>query len=339
MTIRILIASYIEPEHVERMRNVSAELEVIYEPELMAKPRYLADHKGHAFTRTPDQETRWRNLLASADILFDFDQTHLDDLPDLAPQAKWMQTTSSGVARFLEDRDYFSRMPHTKFTNAAGIHAQPLAEFCLMVMIMFNKGSLQVMKDQQAKHWERYAGTDLSNRTLVVVGLGKVGQEVARLGKQFRMHTIGVKRTIKDANLAALNVDELFAPDDLHKVLPKADYLVLIAPHTDETVKMMGETEFNLMPKGAVLVNIGRGALVDEPALVAALESGHIAGAGLDVFEVEPLPKTSPFWEMDNVIISPHSASTTNNENRLITDLFCENLKRYLAGDELVNLL
>lgn len=339
MTVKVLIASYLEPEFVERIRQVSNELEVIYEPDLLAKPRYFADHKGEPLARTPEQEARWLELLASADILFDFDQSHLDDLPELALKAKWMQTTSSGVDRFLSDRGYYKRMPHTMFTNAAGIHAQPLAEFCLMAMIMFNKGSLQVLEDQKAKHWERYAGTDLSNKTLVVVGLGKVGQEVARLAKQFRMKTIGVKRAIKGANLAELNVDELYTPDNLHKVLPEAEYLVLIAPHTDETTKMMGEQEFNLMPKGAVLVNIGRGALVDEPALVKSLQNGHLAGAGLDVFEIEPLPESSPFWEMPNVIVSPHSASTTNNENRLITDLFCENLKRYLAGDKLINLL
>ena len=339
MSVKVLITSYLEPEFVERIRAVDNKLEVIYEPELLAKPRYIADHKGIPFTRTPEQEKRWLELLASADILYDFDQSHLDDFPELATNAKWMQTSSSGVARFIADQGYDKRMPNLVFTNAAGIHAQPLAEFCLMAMIMFNKGSLKVLEDQKVKKWERYAGTDLSNKTLVVVGLGQVGQEVARLGKQFRMRTIGIKRNVKGANLQDMFVDELYTPQDLHAVLPKADYLVLIAPHTDETSKMMGEKEFALMPKGSVLINIGRGALVDEPALIKALNSGHIAGAGLDVFDVEPLPTSSPFWDMENVIVSPHSASTTNNENKLITDLFCENLKRYLAGEEMLNLI
>ncbi|TCO76992.1 D-2-hydroxyacid dehydrogenase [Chromatocurvus halotolerans] len=339
MTIRVLIASYLEPEYVEQIRQVDSRLDVIYEPSLVARPRYVADHKGEAFIRSAGEEERWRQYLGQAEVIFDFDQTHLDDLPELAGRARWLQTTSSGVARFIVEHGYDRRMPDTVFTNAAGIHAQPLAEFCFMVMTMFNKNVLSVLEDQKARRWERYAGLDLSNRTLVIVGLGKVGQEVARLAKQFRMNVIGVKQAIKNADLSALNVDALYGAGDLDHVLPMAEFLVLIAPHTAETEKMMGEKQFSLMPQGAVLINIGRGALVDEPALVAALQNGHLRGAGLDVFETEPLPGHSPFWHMPNVIVSPHSASTTNNENRLITDLFCQNLKRYLAGKPLINVV
>ncbi|EED33595.1 probable phosphoglycerate dehydrogenase [gamma proteobacterium NOR5-3] len=339
MTVKVLIASYLEPEYVEQIRQVDARLEVIYEPSLIAKPRYNADHKGASFTRSTAQEAAWRALLAEADIIFDFDQTHLEDLPELAVKAKWLQTTSSGVARFISDNKYDERMPDTVFTNAAGIHAQPLAEFCIMVMTIFNKGFLGVLRDQKNRHWERYAGTDLSNKTLVIVGLGKVGQEVARLAKQFRMKTIGVKRSIANIQPEELNVDELYTPEAMDRLLPVADYLVLIAPHTDETENMMGEREFALMPAGSVLINIGRGALVDEDALMDALQRGHLSGAGLDVFKTEPLPKDSPFWGMPNVIVSPHSASTTDNENRLITELFCENLRLFLADKPLINVV
>jgi glyoxylate/hydroxypyruvate reductase len=339
MTLEILITSYLEQDHVEKIRLIDSNIEVIYEPSLIAKPRYLADHKGGAFKRTPAQETQWQKLLARADILFDFDQTHLNDLPELAPQVKWVQSTSSGIGRFIEENNYNLRMPNTVFTTARGVHAQPLAEFCIMVMTIFNKGFLKIIKEQSSRVWERYAGKDLSNRTLVVVGLGKVGQEVARLAKQYRMHTIGVKQSIKGANLKELYVDELYSPDDLQDVLPRAEYLVLVTPHTDKTEKMIGEKEFSLMPEGSILINIGRGALVDEPALIKALETGHLAGAGLDVFDIEPLPESSPFWNMPNVIVSPHSASTTDNENELITDIFCENLKNYIKGYKLINVL
>ncbi|WP_439105833.1 D-2-hydroxyacid dehydrogenase [Congregibacter sp.] len=339
MPVLILITSFLESEYVEQIRAVDSSLEVIYEPTLIAKPRYPADHKGEPFERSAQQEEQWQKLLAEAEVVFDFDQTHLDDLPGLAPNARWLQTTSSGVARFLSERGYRERMPNTVFTNAAGIHAQPLAEFCFMVMTIFNKGFLRLMEEQKAKRWERYAGFDLSNRTIVIVGLGKVGQEVARLAKQFRMNVIGVKRSTSHADLDALNVDELYTPDALDKVLPRAEFLVLIAPHTAETENMMGEDQFASMPGGAVLVNIGRGALVDEPALIASLQSGHLRGAGLDVFKTEPLPEDSPLWDMPNVIVSPHSASTTNNENQLITDLFCQNLRLYLAGKPLINVV
>ncbi|MFN2329752.1 MAG: D-2-hydroxyacid dehydrogenase [Chromatocurvus sp.] len=339
MAIQILITSYLEPKYVEQIRQVDPRLEVIYDPSLIAKPRYVADHKGEFLTRSAEQEQRWQSYLDKAEIIFDFDQTHLDDLPELAVNAKWLQATSSGVARFIAERGYDKRMPDTVFTNAAGVHAQPLAEFCFMVMTLFNKNFLRVLEDQKAKRWERYAGLDLSSRTLVIVGLGKVGQEIARLAQQFRMHVIGVKRSIDNTDPERLNVDELYEARDLDKVLPMAEFLVLIVPHTAETEKMMGEEQFALMPEGSVLINIGRGALVDEPALVAALEKGHLLGAGLDVFETEPLPEHSPFWKMPNVIVSPHSASTTGNENRLITDLFCQNLKLYLARKPLINLV
>ncbi len=337
--VNVLIASYLEPKYVEKIRAVDSRMNVVYEPSLIAKPRYIADHKGQPFTRSADEERRWQELLAQAEVIFDFDQTHLDDLPELAPQARWLQTTSSGVARFISDQGYDKRMPDTVFTNAAGIHAQPLAEFCFMVMTIFNKGFLRLMEEQKARRWERYAGLDLSNRTLLIVGLGKVGEEVARLARQFRMHVIGIKRSTENADLDALNVDELYAPDELDRVLPRAEFLVLIAPHTKNTEHMMGAAQFALMPEGAVLVNIGRGALVDETALLASLESGHLRGAGLDVFATEPLPEESPLWHAPNVIVSPHSASTTDNENQLLTDLFCRNLKMYLAGKPLINVV
>lgn len=339
MTLRVLISSFLEPEYVERIKQVDEKIEVIYEPSLIAEPRYIADHKGLPFQRNNAQEKQWQKLLSSADILFDFDQTHLDDLPELAPQLKWLQATSSGIGHFVWDKGYDKRMPNTLFTTARGVHAQPLAEFCFMVMTIFNKGFLGVLNKQKEKKWERYAGKDLRNRTIAIVGLGKVGQEVARLAKEHRMRVIGVKQTIKGANLKELYVDELYRPEDLDLVLPQAEYLVLITPHTDKTENMMGEKEFNLMPWGSILINIGRGALIDESALIKALNSGQIAGAGLDVFKQEPLPEDSPFWDIPNVIVSPHSASTTDNENKLITDLFCLNLKRYLAGEKLENLL
>jgi phosphoglycerate dehydrogenase-like enzyme len=133
--------------------------------------------------------------------------------------------------------------------------------------------------------------------------------------------------------------DEFFPVGELRNVLPRAEHLVLIVPDTPQTAGLIGEKELALMPQGAILINIGRGPLVDEPALVEALTSGHLGGAGLDVFVEEPLPRDSPFWEMPNVLVSPHSGSTSDQENRRITDLFCQNLKRFLAGQPLINVL
>lgn len=335
----ILIASYLEPELVERIRRVDERLEVLYAPELLWPPEYPADHRGRPFTRTPAQDEQWRSLLARADILFDFDRSNAADLPALAPRVKWIQATSSGIGEYVRKKGYDKSMPGTIFTTASGVHAQPLAEFCILVMLTFHKKLLQCLGDQRRKHWERFAGTDLRGQTLVVVGVGRVGKEVARMAKAFGMRVVGVKRSPAGVAPADLHLDDLYGPADLPRALTEAQNLALVAPHTAETEQMIGARELAMLPSGAVFINIGRGALVDEPALVDALRAGRLLGAGLDVFQKEPLPAESPLWEMDNVIVIPHSASTSDRENGRITDLFCDNLRLFLDGKPLRNQL
>jgi phosphoglycerate dehydrogenase-like enzyme len=329
----VLIASYLEPEYVERIRQVDARLNVIYEPDLLASPRYPADHYGVP-NRTPEQEARWRQRLAVADILFDFDPSHRQDLPELAPKVGWVQATSAGIGQFVKRMGYNARMPDTLFTTASGVHAKPLAEFCIMAMLMFNKGLKRMLRDQECKHWERYAGTDLEGRTLAVVGMGHIGQEVACLASAFGMRVLGT-----DAQQIFCKAAKLYPVSQLHEMLKQAEYLILCVPHTPETEKMIGAQELARLPQGAMLINIARGAVVDEPALIGALRSGHLRCAALDVFDEEPLPQDSPLWEMPNVLISPHSASTSDRENSRLTDIFCENLRRYLAREPLLNVL
>jgi phosphoglycerate dehydrogenase-like enzyme len=334
----VLIASYLEPEHVARIRSVSPRLYVVYEPELLAPPRYHADHYNE-IERTPAQEARWRELLRQADIQFDFDYTHRNDLPDLAPNLLWLQSTSAGIGQFIRRAGYDRRLPNTVFTTGSGAHARPLADFCLMAMLFFAKRLDRIIDNQRRKVWERYAGVELAGRTLGVVGVGKIGAEVARMGQVMGMIVLGVKRNVAGVDPAALHLHELYGPDGLLDVLRRADYLVLIAPHTDETEHMIGAAELALLPASAVLINIGRGALVDETALIGALRAGRLAGAALDVFAEEPLPQDSPLWDLPNVLISPHSGSTSDRENERLTDLFCENLRRFLAGEPLLNVL
>jgi phosphoglycerate dehydrogenase-like enzyme len=334
----VLITTYLEPEHVARLRAVSPRLDVIYEPDLIPSPRYPADHY-NTIERTPEQEARWRELLARAEIMFDFDPTHRQDLPEVAPNLRWVQASSAGIGQLVRRMGYDRRMPGVVFTTASGVHARPLAEFCVMAMLMFAKGLRRMIEDQRRKHWERYAGTDLGGRTLGIIGVGSIGAEVARLGQALGMTVIGTKRTVAGADLAALHVDALYGPEDLPEVLRRAEFLVIAAPHTDATERLIGAAELALLPRGAVLINIGRGAVLDEPALIEALRSGQLGGAALDVFEHEPLSADSPLWDMENVLVSPHSGSTSDRENARLTDLFCENLRHFLAGEPLLNVL
>ena len=171
------------------------------------------------------------------------------------------------------------------------------------------------------------------------MGMGSIGREVARVASEFGMRTIGVKRTVAGVDPASLHLETLYAFDELHAALRGAEHLVLSAPHTPETEGMIGAAELALLAPGAIIVNVARGALVDESALVDALESGHVGGAALDVFQEEPLSADSPFWTMPNVFVCSHSAGTSDRENERITDIFCENLRRYLAEEPLLNVL
>ncbi len=334
--LTVLIASYLEPELVERIRACDGRLEVLYEPELLGRPTYRGDHTTPA-QRTGEQEARWRELLARAEVFFDFDYTHLDDLPGLAPRLKWLQATSAGIGQLVKKRELIAT--DIVFTTASGVHGTSLAEFCLMAMLMHVKDAAMLQADKKGRRWQRFSRPELAGQTLVVVGLGRIGSEVARAARCLGMRTLGAKRNIDGDEPAALGVERLYAWTDLPSLLPQGDFVVLACPHTPETENLIGEKELSAMKRGGFLINIARGAVVDEPALVGALQSGHLGGAALDVFAKEPLPPESPLWDMPNVLICPHSASTADQENARITELFCDNLKRYLEGRPLQNVL
>jgi phosphoglycerate dehydrogenase-like enzyme len=335
--VRIVIASYLEPQHVDRIRAVSPRLEVVYEPDLLPPPRYAADHVGHPFERPEGDERRWVSHLAEAEVLFDFDLTHLEDLPELVPSLSWIQATSAGIGQLVARHRYVERMPEVVFTTASGVHAIPLAEYALMSILMFRRKVPQMLADQRQRRWERFASSDLTELSLAVVGMGAIGREVARVAGAFGMRTVGVKRTVSGVEPASLHVEALYPFDELHSALRGAEHVVLSAPHTSDTEGLLGAAELALLAPGAIVVNVARGVLIDESALVDALESGHVGGAALDVFQEEPLPVDSPFWTMPNVLICSHSAGTAERENERITEIFCENLRRYLAGQPLRN--
>jgi phosphoglycerate dehydrogenase-like enzyme len=337
--VRVVIASHLESHLVDRIRAVDPRLEVVYEPHLLPQPRFASDHVGHPFERSEEDETGWTSLLAEAEVLFDFDRSNLEDLPERAPFLKWIQATSAGIGQLVAQHRYAERMPGTLFTTASGVHAIPLAEYALMSILMFRRRVPEMLANQGERRWEVFASTDLAGRSLAVVGMGAIGTEVARVASEFGMRTVGVKRTVAGVDPVALHLEALYGLDELHEALRGAEHVVLSVPHTPETEGMMGTVELALLAPSAIIVNVARGAVVDESALVDALESGRLGGAALDVFREEPLPADSPFWTMPNVFVCSHSAATSDRENERITDIFCENLRRYLAGEPLMNVL
>lgn len=334
---KVLICSYLEPEYIEQIRAVDPALEVVYHPELLPKPRYTADHVGHPLQRTPEEQARWEALLAEAEILFDFDYTATKELPERAPKVRWIQATSAGIGQFIK-RNNYARM-NAVFTTASGVHARPLAEFVLMVMLEHTKQAGLARQQQQQHLWKRFATEELTHKTLAIVGFGRIGKEVARLAKAFDVRVFASKRHAEGQSAADFGIDALFAWDQLHSMLSQADFVCLITPHTPETEGLINQAAFAAMKPGAMLINIARGVVVDEAALLEALNSGHLAHAALDVAAFEPLPPESPLWDHAKVTIYPHSASTSAFENSRIIELFCDNLRRYLKGEPLRNQL
>jgi phosphoglycerate dehydrogenase-like enzyme len=218
------------------------------------------------------------------------------------------------------------------------VYSGPLAEFVMMALLQHVKDLDRLRRDKAEKRW-REAHTDtLSGKTVCVVGMGNIGRTVAERARPFGARVVGVKRTVREADEAWDYADELFATHDLPQALREADYVVVTLPGTPETYHLLDAAALSRMKRGAYFVNVGRGKAVDEAALVEALRDGRLSGAALDVFEEEPLPEESPLWELENVILSPHSTDNVPElTNELQSRLFCENLRRYLDGEPLVN--
>lgn len=219
-------------------------------------------------------------------------------------------------------------------TNSSGVHPIPIAEQIFTYILMFARGINQTMKQQFAHEWKRDVNTfELHGKIIAIIGLGRIGEKVAHLAKSFGMTVLAVKTKVTKEK----NVDEVFELKQLHSVLKKADFVVNCLPGTEETKGVFGLSEFKKMKPTAYFINIGRGTSVVEYDMIHALQTGTIAGAGLDVFEEEPLPSSSPLWNLDNVILTPHTAGKTPEYMNRVIDIFCENLQAYLAHKKLPN--
>ena len=335
----VVITSYFEDEYVERIRDVDESLRVLYKEELVPPPRWPGDHVGPAdWDRAPEEDEEFKALLAEAEVLYDFPRKHIRDLTEVAPNLRWVQGSMAGAGEVaqkagLQDTDVM-------VTTASGVFSGPLAEFAMMALLQHAKDLDRLRREKEEKTWNQTSVGTLEGKTLCVVGIGNIGREVATRARPFGMRVIGVKRTVREDDAARDYADELYANEDLREALGEVDYVVATLPGTPETHHLIDDEALRSMKSGAYFVNIGRGSVVDEAALVEALKEERLSGAALDVFETEPLPEESPLWELENVIISPHSTDMVPELiNARQTELFCENLRRYLAGEELVNVL
>jgi phosphoglycerate dehydrogenase-like enzyme len=332
-SVRVLIASPLEPGYVARIEAVDPRVSALYEPALLPEPRYLADHTGAPRALPEDGLRRWAALRAQADVSFDFDWQDPAGMPRNCPRLRWVQGTSAGLGGFLQRTGLAGS--DLMITTAAGVHGTPLAEYVLLGLLYFAKDMPALAARQARRQWEQHAGGQLAGRRVLLVGLGGIGRQVAGLLAAVGVEVCGAGRGGRRYDVPG--VTSYLAADRLDEALPGVDAVVLACPLTEQTRGLIGRRQLALMQPGAVLVNVSRGPVVDEDAMVDALRGGHLGGAFLDVFATEPLPAGSPLWELPNVVISPHSASIVPAENELITELFCGNLRRWLAGQPLRN--
>jgi phosphoglycerate dehydrogenase-like enzyme len=270
-------------------------------------------------------------VLAEAEVLNSFYPPR--DLIARAHKLKWIQTPLTGVDPYLTPDIADSPV---LLTNSRGIHGSQVSELAVMLMLMLAKQAPSCLERQKANKWLTFTPDVLVHKTVGVLGLGVIGRELARLLMAFHMKVLVLEsRQIAKPRF----VDEILPASRLKEILVQSDYVVVTLPMTPQTEKMLDEAALRSMKPTAYLVNVARGGIIDEKALVRALQEKWIAGAGLDVFETEPLPSSSPLWQLPNAILTPHCAGRRPDYDQLATDVFCKNLKNYLSGKPLLNLI
>jgi phosphoglycerate dehydrogenase-like enzyme len=326
--IEVLVVAPFGPDLMDKLRTISKELSV--------KQINIGDREW-----PEGQEVSAEVLYASATF------PH----PDQAPNLSWVQLHWAGIDHLVRTPMWQSEVT---ITTASGIHAPNIGQYVLAQMLAWANRVPRWLDHQRRREWptngrwNTFLPTELRGQTVGVLGYGSIGREVARLAKSFGMTVLATKRDARSTedngyivpgtgDQSGYLADRIYPPEAVRSMVAGCDFVVVTLPLTEQTRGAVNDELLAAMKESSFLINVGRGQLVDEPALVKALQRGQIAGAGLDVFQEEPLPEDSPLWAMENVIISPHVSGFTPHYDERATDLFAENLRRYLDGKPLLN--
>jgi phosphoglycerate dehydrogenase-like enzyme len=261
---------------------------------------------------------------------------------ELAPNLRWLQYPEAGVDA-LQPTGILDADSGVIVTTAVGINASTISEYVFSSMLMFNRSWPTMVRLQDRHIWPRSAswynlgGRELVGQTLGIVGLGHIGRRVAQIGRAFGMRILATRRSVVPDEHDA-DVDQFYTSDQLRDMLHLSDYVVISVPLTTTTENLIGEAELRAMQPHAYLVNVARGRVIDEDALIRALKEGWIGGAGLDVTREEPLPADSPLFAIPNVILTPHISGVSVHYDQRLATLFADNLRRYRAGEPMINL-
>jgi phosphoglycerate dehydrogenase-like enzyme len=273
----------------------------------------------------------------AADVIFHWaaDLQVFEQVFRMAPRVRWVHSRSAGLDGVLFPELAASPVP---LTNARGVFSEILAEFAIGAVLFFAKDFRRMVRSQMAGIWDEFDTIEIRGQSVGIVGYGDIGRAVA-----WRAHALGMKvlalRRRPELSQGDPNVSRVFSADQEHELLAQSDYVVVAVPLTPESRGTIGAPEFEAMKSTAVLINIGRGPVVDEAALIRALERKRIRGAALDVFDVEPLPAGHPFYRLDNVLLSPHAADHTPDWKERTMRLFLENFERFRRGEPLLNIV
>ena len=329
--VNVLIAHYFgSPADAEVIAAFDSRVEVVYAPYVdVGALDFMRSYRGGDIRAVEEDTGEFHRRVGEAEVIFG---TGLPkNILELAPNLKWVHAYAAGVdslagTGLLEGS--------VSLTSSKGINGPPIAEFCLMFMLMNEKDMVKRIGAQACREWTRYSNGLLAGKTVGVIGLGTIGSSVAQRSAACDMRVLATRRTLVPGQVVP-GVDQVFPSNRLSDMLAQSDYVVVAVSLTGETRGMIGQAQFEAVKPGAFFINVSRGEVVDEAALLDALKSGRLGGAALDVFTQEPLPDDSEFWGLPNVIVTPHNTGGLNDYNDRATRFFCENLRRYLDGQPL----
>lgn len=337
--VRAVVVTPVPERLLERVRAAEPRLDLVVEQSLLPPMRWPGDHQGDPeFTRSPADDRRFRDLLDSAEVLYGIPGERPSELARALranPALRWVQLMPAGggaqvgAAKLTDDE-----LHRVAFTTTAGVHVVPLAEWCELGLLAGLKGLPGLLDAQRRHEWGApHIMGRLEDSRVLVVGLGSIGRLVAeRLARQGAAVSGTSRRQVE-----VTGVREVVHPRDLAQRIGEFDAVVVTLPGTAETEHLVSAEVLAAVRPGVIVVNVGRGSVIDQDALIAALSDGRVGFAALDVTDPEPLPAGSPLWDLPNVLISPHTAARSEKEDELIADLFARNATRYVDGRDLIN--
>jgi phosphoglycerate dehydrogenase-like enzyme len=337
--LRVVASTPITEQLVAEIVRAEPRVDFVRDHDLLPPQRFPGDHSGDpAFRRSPDQQRAFELLVDSAEALYgvpDERPTELGRTVRANPGLRWVHTMPAGggaqvKAAGLSDAE----LARVAFSTSAGVHAEPLAEYAVFGLLAGAKTLPRLLSQQHRTEWsDRWTMGLISQQRVLLVGLGSIGRATAVKLTALGATVLGTSRSAD----AVPAVDEVVHPDQLVDAVRDVDGIVVSLPGTARTEGLLGAAVFDAVKPGVTLVSIGRGTVIDEPAMTAAVADGRIGFAALDVFAAEPLDPASPLWKAENVLISPHTAALNPAEDRLIAQLFARNATRFLDGEELIN--